>query len=82
MTQNEEFLNILRERPVNSLEPIRTRFVQMPRIIKDLQREGYIIDHVSAHHQSTTYKLLSEPPQPKKPEYKYIGNTAIQIGIE
>ena len=77
MTQVQEFLNILKTRNVNSLEPLRRRFVQLPRIIKDLEKMGYVIEHRPSDHQSTTYKLISEPQVKRDPEYVFIGNKAV-----
>ena len=79
MTQVQEFLNILKTRNVNSLEPLRRKFVQLPRIIKDLEKMGYVIEHRPSDHQSTTYRLIREP-QPivkRDPEYVFIGNKAV-----
>lgn len=60
MTQNEELVALLRERReagVNSFETFRNNHRQLPRMIKDLEREGYIINHLRQKNTSVTYVL-------------------------
>lgn len=78
-TQNYRFLDILKERPVNSFEPLRMSFKQMPRIVKDLMREGHEIERKKEADTSTTYTLLALKPAPPQRRFEFVGNTAILI---
>ena len=78
-SQNDRFLDLLKERPVNSFESLRMEFVQMPRIVKDLIREGHEIERKREKDTSTTYSLIKLKPKPPERRIEYVNNIAIII---
>ena len=64
MTQNDELLELLKERGsigVNSFEPFRNNHRQLPRMIDDLEKEDYFIEHNRQTNTSMTYVLVGFP---------------------
>lgn len=77
MNQNNRFLEILRQRPVNSFESLRMEYKQMPRIVKDLKREGHKIETKRMEDTSVTYTLVKEHIPAKTRTVRFVGGTAI-----
>ena len=78
ITQKGRVLDYLKEHSCATSNELRStlRIVDIPKVISTLVKENYPITARRNRDGTSTY-YLGELPQPKAPEYTFIGNRAV-----